>query len=89
MSVFKKALTALESIALKPTAQVIMRYSGLVHSERDILDSIGTWKVVTGHHLTVMRILTRMLAHAVLLVISVTKVETKAIRKLTSSGSRL
>ena len=36
-----------------------------------------------------MRTLTRMLAHAVLLVISVTKVETKAIRKLTSRGSRL
>ena len=33
--------------------------------------------------------LTRMLAQAVLLVISVTNVETKAIRKLTSSGSRL
>ena len=30
-----------------------------------------------------------MLAQAVLLVISVTNVETKAIRKLTSSGSRL
>ena len=66
-----------------------MRYRGLVHSERDILDSIGTWTVITGHHLIITRTLTRMLAHAVLLVISVTKVETKAIRKLTSRGSRL
>ena len=69
-----------------------MRYRGFVHSDRDILDSIGTWTVITvitGHHLIVTRTLTRMLAHAVLLVISVTKVETKAIRKLTSRGSRL
>ena len=76
-------------MAIKPTAQVIMRYRGLVHSERDILDRIGTWTEDSYHHSMVTRTLTRMLAHAVLLVISVTKVETKAIRKLTSSGSRL
>ena len=32
---------------MSPTAQVIIRYSGLVQSERDILDRIGTCK---AHH---------------------------------------
>ena len=54
------------------TAQVIIRYMGLEQSERDILERMGT----------------RMLAHAVLLANSVTKVLTKAMMKLTTSGSR-
>ena len=62
-----------------------------MQSERDILDRIGTWN---GHHcdhcnLSVMTALTIMFAQAVLLVISVTNVDTKAIMKLTSRGSRL
>ena len=83
---------ALTNCYCELTAQVIIRYRGFVQSERDILDSMGTWNV--GHcdnHCSVMiRInLTMMLAQAVLLVISVTNVDTKAMMKLTSRGSRL
>ena len=49
-----------------------MRYMGLEQSDRDILERIGT----------------RMLAQAVLLATSVTKVLIRAMMKLTTSGSR-
>ena len=48
-----------------------MRYMGLEQRDRDILDRIGT----------------RMLAQAVLLATSVTKVLIRAMMKLTTSGS--
>ena len=51
-------------------AQVIIRYIGLEQRDRDILDRIGT----------------RMLAQAVLLATSVTKVDTRAMIKLTNRG---
>ena len=54
------------------TAQVIIRYMGLEQSESDIFERIGT----------------RMLAQAVLLATSVTKVLIRAMMKLTTSGSR-
>ena len=81
---------ALTNCCCELTAQVIIRYRGFVQSERDILDSMGTWNVDHCDNLfSVMITLTMMLAQAVLLVISVTNVDTKAMMKLTSRGSRL
>ena len=57
--------------------------------DSDILERMGTFNSQYTFISFIIRNLTNILAQAVLLVISVTNVETKAIRKLTRSGSKL
>ena len=57
--------------------------------DSDILERMGTFNSQYTFISFIIRNLTNILAQAVLLVISVTNVETKAIRKLTRRGSKL
>ena len=57
--------------------------------DSDILERMGTFNSQYTFISFIIRNLTNIFAQAVLLVISVTNVETKAIRKLTRSGSNL
>ena len=61
----------------------------MVQRDSDILERMGTFNSQYTFISFIIRNLTNILAQAVLLVISVTNVETKAIRKLTRSGSKL